>query len=416
MLYTRGIVTYHVGSLGASAVVVEGSVDDLTFDRLARFVGQLSSRRGALWSLVGAAVAMALAGARFGTEAKKKKKKKKKTCKAPNTKCGKTGCCKPNQRCDNGACQGGCAFTMTASSWTLQRDCVIVSPIDLPAVPGGVTLDGAGHTIFMQGIILSLPYGIGADGITATVRNLTLDGSGLTSTCADRGVGIQFRNASGSVENAALVGFSASCGDAIRVIAANGAAPHTIDIDTVSIADSQVGINVSTPGKVTVDITNCDIQGVRDGIQLQYNVDATIENNEIAATTYGVFLLALPGGNVAPNVTATENSITGAQIGMSVAAADLNPGTGIPTLAATGNIIVGPGPTTAGATHGLQFGKQAAGSADDNEISNFFDNRANTGCGIFVAADAGVVDVGTNDFPHPQGTPPGNEQDECGVQ
>ena len=70
-------------------------MDDLTFDHLTRLVGRFTSRRDALRGLIGVAVATTLADPPFETKAKKKKKKKKKTCKAPNTKCGKTGCCKP---------------------------------------------------------------------------------------------------------------------------------------------------------------------------------------------------------------------------------------------------------------------------------------------------------------------------------
>ena len=51
-----------------------------------------------------------------------KKKKKRKSCKAPNTKCGKKGCCKLNQRCRNGACEGLCVFIDTdEATLTLQR-------------------------------------------------------------------------------------------------------------------------------------------------------------------------------------------------------------------------------------------------------------------------------------------------------
>ena len=176
-----------------------------------------------------------------------------------------------------------------------------------------------------------------------------------------------------------------------------------VTIDLVSIADSQVGINASAANPLTLGITNCDMQGVTFGVQVQYNVDATIDSNEIAAATYGLVVLAQPSSSVAPDVTATNNTITGALIGMSAAAPFNQGSTGTPTLEATGNTIVGPGPV-ANTTHGLAYNLQAAGSADDNEISNFFDSRANVGCGIFVAADAGVVTIGAttpNTFPPP---------------
>jgi hypothetical protein len=141
-------------------------------------------------------------------------------------------------------------------------------------------------------------------------------------------------------------------------------------------------------------------------MQVQYNTVATLDRNTIAAGTYGVVLVALQGSNVAPDVTATKNTITGAQIGMSAQVPAS--ATGTTKLKATGNTIVGPGPLDNGATHGLQFNDGTAGSADGNTISNFFNSGANVGCGIFVAAGADV-NVGNNTFPNP----PGNEQNVC---
>ncbi len=378
----------------------------MRFDALTRALGSLADRRTTARALVVRAIGVLGLAATHDAEAKKKtKKKKKKTCKSPNTKCGKNGCCKPGQACRNGACQGLCTFTKTATTWTLQRDCVTTFPID---IPDGVALDGDGHTIVMVGKPISLRYGVGVQGVTATVRNLTLDGSGVTSTCADRGVGILVGDASAVIEDTTITGLAASCGDAIRVIVGNSALEQTVDIDTVSIADAQVGINTSAINKLTLIVTECDMQDVNFGIQVQYNVEATIDSNEIAANTYGVVVLASASVNAAPDVTARDNTVTGAQIGMSVALAEAETSSVTPTLDATGNVLVGPGPIAAGGTHGLFFGKQAAGSANTNTISNFFDNRANVGCGIFVAANAGAVAIGTNSFPAPA-----NEQNVC---
>jgi hypothetical protein len=377
----------------------------MRFDALTRAFGSLADRRTTARALVVSAIGVLGLAATHAAEAKKKKKKKKKKpCTSPNTKCGKNGCCKPGQACRNGACEGLCTFTKTATTWTLQRDCVTTSPID---IPDGVTLDGDGHTIVLVGKPISVRYGVGLQGGTATVRNLTLDGSGVTSTCADRGVGILVGDASAVIEDTTITGLAASCGDAIRVIVGN-AATRTVTIDTVSIADAQVGINTSAINTLILTVTECDMEAVNFGVQVQYNVEATIDSNEIAANTYGVVIVASAAVNAAPDVTATGNTVTGAQIGMSVALAEAATSTVTPTLDATGNTIIGPGPIAAGGTHGLFFGKQAAGSATTNTISNFFDNRANVGCGIFVAANAGAVTIGTNAFPAP-----GNEQNVC---
>ena len=294
---------------------------------------------------------------------------------------------------------------------TLQRDCVAQSPIVIPA---GKTLDGDGHTVFLLGSSAVLPFGIGADGVAASVTNLTIDGSGVTGTCAQRGVGIQFTNVSGTIRDTAITGLSQACGFGISVIVSGGASPErAVDIDNVEISDAEAGIVTSGINKLTLGVSECDIQDVRFGIQVQYTVEATIDSNEIEANTYGVAALATAAVAAAPVVTATGNTVTGAQIGMSVALADADTSPVIPTLTAAGNTIVGPGPIAAGATHGLFFGKQAAGSANANTISNYFDNRADVGCGVFVAANAGAVTVGANTFPNPQGSAPGNELNVC---
>jgi hypothetical protein len=135
---------------------------------------------------------------------------------------------------------------------------------------------------------------------------------------------------------------------------------------------------------------------------------ATLDNNTVAAGTYGVVLVALQGSNVAPDVTATKNTITGALIGMSAQVPAS--ATGTTRLAATGNTIVGQGQIDNGngAIGGLQFNDGTAGSAAGNKISNFFNSGGGVGCGIFVAAGADV-NVGNNTFPNP----PGNEQNVC---
>jgi hypothetical protein len=391
-------------------------MDALHFDAATRRLGALAGRRAAVRAILVGLLTGRVLAAWEEAAAKKKKKKKKKKCKAPNTKCGKKGCCQPGQPCRNGACQGPCIFTETPNLWTLQRDCIAQSPITVPA---GTTLDGAGHTIFLLGTTQTLTYGVGAQGGEVNIENLTVDGAGLTCNgpCgAQRGVAIQYGDASGSISDTTIVGLAPSSGFGISVIVGGNASPErTVNIDNVAISGALEGIFASGINKLTLGVTECDIQDVNFGIQVQYNVEATIEDNEIAATTYGVVITSSASVNAAPDVTATGNSVTGAQIGMSVAAATAppGPGPGTPTLAATDNTIVGPGSLAAGATHGLQFGKQAAGSADANTISNYFDNGANIGCGIFVAADAGAVSIGTNIFPNPQGSPPGNEQNIC---
>ncbi|MFN8591996.1 MAG: NosD domain-containing protein [Thermomicrobiales bacterium] len=347
-------------------------MDEAAFDRVTRAIGGRTTRRRTLGGLAGGGVALVVR--QFGFEA---------AAQAP----------KP------------CKFTKRSDRWTLQRDCVTSSPID---IPNGVTLDGNGHTIFLQGTPSSLPYGIGVQDAKAYVLNLTLDGSGVSSaSCAERGAGIFYRNASGWIRKSKVTGFSSSCGDAVRIFVLNGSSRQRVRVDKVSISDSQVGINASAINRLRLRITGNTVKNVKFGVQAQGAIAGDITSkNTIAAQTYGVVILAVSEANTGPDVKADDNTVTGAQIGMSV---QVNTGaTATPKLEATRNTIVGPGPLSSGATHGLQFVNGTAGSADGNKISNYFDNGGGVGCGIFIAAGADV-DLGNNAFPNP----PGNEQNIC---
>jgi hypothetical protein len=78
-------------------------VDDGTFDRVARMVDRLTSRRTTLGNLAGAGLGAALSGLGLGLGLETVAGKKKKPCKKPNRKCGKK-CCKAGQGCTRGKC------------------------------------------------------------------------------------------------------------------------------------------------------------------------------------------------------------------------------------------------------------------------------------------------------------------------
>jgi hypothetical protein len=103
-------------------------MDAPQFDRLDRSLTNTPSRRGLLGGL---AATLGLAAVQFpGAAAAKKKRKNKrkgkKRCKGTTSKCGKNGCCKPDQICVDGRCvtgQGTCAAGEDNCAVTRQIPC-----------------------------------------------------------------------------------------------------------------------------------------------------------------------------------------------------------------------------------------------------------------------------------------------------
>jgi hypothetical protein len=201
------------------------------------------------------------------------------------------------------------------------------------------------------------------------------------------------------------------CGSGITAAVGQGAqGPHTVDIEEVTVEDvnhddgNQVAAIAffadATGPQLTASVSDSTIQNAFEGVLLQGNVVATVDGNTIGAGNAGIH--ATDGAEA----TATQNTVTGAQFGMGADSGSA--ATGPSSLVASGNVIVGPGPT-AGPTYGVAFFAGNEGSATGNTISDFFDNAGAEGCGVFVATDAGEVGLGTNTFPDP----PDNERDVC---
>jgi hypothetical protein len=380
---------------------IEGDrpVDEVRFDALARVHGSLADRRTTARAVVGGALGALGLATGFESQAKKKKKK----CKKPKVKCGQK-CCAKGQKCLAGKCAVPCTFSTVGSVMTLQANCTTTSTID---IPNGVTLDGDGKTVTLAGPASAAA--IRALGGVANVENLTVDGSGQTGPCAGPSDAVVFGNTSGRIANVTVRRIH--CGSGITVAVGQGAqGPHTGDVEDVTVEDvnhdagNQVAAiaffaNVTGP-RLMGGVSGSTIENIFEGVLLQGNVGVTVEDNDIAAISAGIH--ATDGADA----TATDNTVTGAQFGMG---ADLgSAATGPSTLAASGNVIVGPGLIT-GPTYGVAFFAGNEGNATGNTVSNFFDSAGTEACGIFVAEDAGAVTLGANAFPDP----PGNEQDVC---
>lgn len=382
-------------------------MDNVRFDALARIFASLIDRRATTRAAAGGALAILGLAARDGVAAKKKKKK----CKNGRKKCRKK-CCKKGLVCRNGKCAAPpppdeLDIVKTGTLWTLQADGVITRTFE---IPNGVTFEGNGKTIALSGQNPALTDGIRAEGGTATVRNLTIDGSAKTGACVGDEAGIRFADTSGQISNVVVTDLP--CGDGIvaNVGAGSGPGPdiEITDATISNLADGfTIGINLfSGSNPKTASISGCTIAGSW-GISLGSDVTATIDANQISADGIGVNVIG-----VSASADVTDNTVTGAACGILV----LNG-----PVTATGNTVVGPGPI-AGPTFstgpidapiaGIAFtqgGVIGGGSVDDNEISNFFTTTSpDDGCGILVAPLLDV-DIGpSNTFPDP-----GNEEDIC---
>ena len=392
----------------ASAIRAEGAMDDATFDRMTRTFDRLASRRltlGRLGAFGLAGGARAVLGLTSSQEADARKKKK---CKKPKVKCGKK-CCAAGQVCASGKCAPGCKFTKTPTLWTLQADCTTTSIID---IPDGVTLEGNNKTVSMAGKANALLTAIRARGGGAGLKNITVDGSGLTGPCGAPTAAILFSNTTGEVFRATVQHIS--CGHAIAAVVGQDAeATQTVNVQDVTVIDvnhqdgnevaAVIYNGVSTEHGLSGTTIVSFFQNVTIGVLLVGNVEIIVETNDmVEVSNAGIIASAGAIG------TATGNTVTGATFGMGVA--EFSPLLGPSTLTATGNTIVGPGPVP-GPAFGVAFFDGTEGSVDGNTISNYFDSAGTDGCGIFVADNAGDVTVGANTFPDP-----GNEQNVCDLR
>lgn len=292
-----------------------------------RSVAQGLSRRGALGGALGSALVAAGLG---GPPASAKKKKK------------------------------GCLFTKTATTWTLQKSCTAASTI---TIDQNVTVDGGGKTITLKRTSESFISGLYVAGLTVTIRNLTIDGSGVryNGACSGNLNAIRFFNASGRVENVSIRNLlpKGECPNIIGVHVAAGSTPPVIDVDVVGCTIEDVGaygvqFDLNTGGSVS----GSTIRRCPTGIYLHNTRDTTVENTTLV-------------GPVTPPVW-PQNFIRGI----------------------------------------LADSRGGATSLTGNAVSDFRDASAYVACGIDVVTNSSGVTLGTNTFP-PSGDPHANEQDIC---
>jgi hypothetical protein len=294
----------------------------------------------------------------------------------------------------------GCQFTRTRTQWTLKTGCTTKETIE---IPNGVTLDGRGKTIKLAGPSSGFDSaGIRTKGAEGNVRNLKLDGSGLTGSCASRPVsGIAFLT-SGRITNVAVADLR--CGAAVAAVVTIGQPRRTIALANVTVTNVKVpgtGGVITLAGAADVTIANSAIRqgdaGDEEGdfgVWVLAGATATMERTTIEDMLIGISI------NQGGEVNARHNRITRVSGGMIASGATT-------VLAATDNQIVGRGKQRE--SFGVGYFDGASGTVDGNAVSDF---RGTGSCGIRVAADAGAVTIGPgNTFPDP----PGNEQNICDV-
>lgn len=292
----------------------------------------------------------------------------------------------------------GCQFTKTATTWTLKANCTTRETI---AVPSGVTLDGAGHTVTATGPIGNFDAAIvlARRNATATrVQNLTLIGSALSGPCvAPRElIGIRFAETSGAIDNVTIsnLRLGDECGLGI-IIDGNNAADVDVTNSRMSgmlggigyleatgaiennvLIDNGLGILASRAFS-TVLVRSNQIQGEERGIEIFESPSATVSDNTVTGVG-GVGILFW--SSTATNAGIDNNTI--ATTGFGIVAVSSS------SAAMTNNEITGPGANQSNGS-GIVYQTASQGSVAGNTISGF-------ACGINRDASAGTVTVGAN--------------------
>lgn len=255
----------------------------------------------------------------------------------------------------------GCKFDKTGTVWTLRKSCSLKKTLN---IPNNVTLDGAGLTITGKGNRNNFREGlIQNSGPAMGVRNLTLDGSGITGCVLQKPLhGIFVEAAVTTIEDSTFTGH---CGWAIEPSSSSPDKAVTVRRCDVDATASFKGGIVSRRG--TIDA--CTVTGGPRGISV--SVDDLV------------------------GTTVSSNTVTGATVGIEVSDGK---------AAISGNTIVGPG-EVAGRTVGIDL-DNALGSVTGNSVSNYV-SSTETGYGILQDAGSCTVTISANTFPDP----PGNDDD-----
>lgn len=221
----------------------------------------------------------------------------------------------------------GCDFTVSGTTYTLDANCTATATIH---VPDGVTLNGAGHTITVEGSFAGAVVENG--GATMSIENLTVQGSNLsTATCNDI-LGIFFNNAGGSLTNVHVEGMTrhngCQTGIGIRITATSA---QTVTITGSTSSGSQKSELVAS-GPVTVNVSGSTfgpphlMPGVIAQNTVQYSSGAggTFTGNTVIGAPSGREDSESTGMIIfgASNLTVTNNTIGGAGTDIGIAVFD----------------------------------------------------------------------------------------------
>ena len=202
-----------------------------------------------------------------------------------------------------------CAFVddATNKSKTLTSDCATDHTI---VVPDGYTLDGAGFTVTAVDPAVN-PDGTGGHflgavvknaGAIASVKNLTVTASNLTTACdafPDSLAGIRLDGASGSITNNTVTGIQQGAngdgcqeGNAIEVRNTEVIGTPSVNVTGNTVSDYQK-TGVLVKGQVSAEVTDNKVTGYgpvnfigQNGIQVSAGATAHLGNNKISDNFY----------------------------------------------------------------------------------------------------------------------------------
>jgi hypothetical protein len=226
---------------------------------------------------------------------------------------------------------GPCVGDLTGTTFTLTAACSTTAPINVPSTI--TTIVGAGFAITASDVMPGSFNGavLNSTGATMNVQDLMIQGQFSFGGCNGRLLfGIQFNNASGTVNNVTVTGISEVSGCVIgRAIAAASTTPQTVTITNTTVSDySRNGIQASGPTTLNVSASTVGPPtslpaGSQSQNGLFYNAGATgtvtdnvIYGNGFAKNTNASTAILMTG---ATGVTVMGNTITGAGTDIGVA-------------------------------------------------------------------------------------------------
>ncbi len=302
-----------------------------------------------------------------------------------------------------------CTFTVGGTTMTLDADCTTDATI---LVPGGFTLDGAGHTITAVDPVGGHFVGavVANAGAIANVKNLGVTASGLANFCdagANRLRGIMFEGASGSITKNRVVGINqgaSGCQEGNAIEARNFSGSGVYE---VTISDNTVGgyqkTGIVTNGGVSARVTGNTVIGAgpinyiaQNGIQVGWGAKASVMRNSVSGNAYtggywasgGILVVggACYAGDLTTGVQIVGNTVSGNDVGVYLS--NLDASCSAPSVQTNvkvvNNVIIGPG-----GSPDYQAGVSDVGN-NDKIVNNVISGYADCDPGFCVAIDADV--------------------------